>query len=135
MTYFLVIPFSKSSRARYFSLIVITVIFRVDAMLECQFLLHYYATCLIFCYIMKCSAMVFPEHFAMKWYISLSWSFKIVVSMDLVSMVVDNKEPVKSKSIPWNRVKSYGISPVSKQLETCHWRSSKNVDGATEQSR
>ena len=87
VTFFLVRPFSKSLRVKCFSLIVRTV-----------FLLHYIAMCSSFCYVMKCNAKVssfFLKHFAMQWYISFSWSFKIVVSMDLVSMAVNNKEPLE----------------------------------------
>ena len=45
-----------------------------------------------------CNAIVssfFPEHFAMQRYISFCLSFKIVVSMDLVSMVANDKDPTE----------------------------------------
>ena len=36
-----------------------------------------------------------PKHLAMQWCTSLSRGFKIVASMDLVSMVVIDKEPME----------------------------------------
>ena len=69
--------------------------------------------------------------FAMQWYISFSRSFKIVASMDLVSMVVNNKEPMKIILLTYFEIESTDIEfdmyrkncepVIGEVLKRCIW--------------
>ena len=61
-------------------------------------------------------------------------SFKIVVSMDLVSMVVNDKEPMKIILLIYFEIKST-VMGFHEQLRICYWRNFENMYEATKYER